>query len=345
MDTTIQFIPVLIVGFATSLGLTPISRQIAMRLGVVDSPRSERKIHQDHKPMMGGLAIYVAFVLSLFLFSPPQHLLELGAIAGGAGLLAFVGLLDDRYTLNWPVRLVVMFVAAGVVVLAGVQIRLFGTNWIDVPVTLVWLVALTNAANFLDNMDGLTAGISTIAAFFFLLIALLQGQVLVSLMAAALLGSAIGFLIYNFNPASTFMGDMGALVLGFLLGVLAIKLKFDVQPLNVTWMVPLLVLALPIFDINLVVGTRLVEGRSPASAGKDHTSHRIMALGFGQRPTLLIIYTLCAIYGSVGVLVSIAPPDVALRLGLFSLGTLGALVGVMIVIRERLQKATAPPKG
>src|SRR5438552_2872291 len=172
-----KFIPILLVGFAASLGFTPVSRQIAMRLGVVDKP-NQRKIHHDHKPMM----------------------------------------------------------------------------------------------------DGLTAGFTAIAAGYFVVIAFSQGLTLVTSLAAALAGSAVGFLIYNFNPASVFMGDMGALVLGFILAVLGIKLKFGTQPLNVTWMVPILVLALPLFDILLVVITRIMEGRSPAQAGKDHTSHRLISI-------------------------------------------------------------------
>lgn len=339
MDATLQYIPVLIVGFAASLGLTPLSRQIAMRLGVVDKPGAPRKTHKDNKPMMGGLAIYVALVLSVLLFSPPQHIRELLAIVSGAGLLALMGLLDDRYQLSWRLRLAVQFLAAGVLVLAGIQIRLFGTPLIDIPVTLIWVVALTNSANFLDNMDGLTAGLSAIAAGWFLLISVTQGQILVSLLAAGMLGSAVGYLAYNFAPSSTFMGDMGALTLGFLLATLAIKLNFASQPLNVTWMVPVLVLALPIFDINLVVWTRLAEGRSPVDAGRDHTSHRLMLLGLGARQTLFCLYSMCIIFGALGFFVSSAPPTQALVVGLLAIGALLMLFGVMVYIKQRYQEA------
>lgn len=344
MDTTLQYIPIMIVGFAAALGLTPVSRQIAMKLGVVDKPTLARKIHKDHKPMMGGLAIYAGFALSLLLFSPPQHIAELGAIIAGAGGLSLVGLLDDRFNLSWRVRLLTFFLAAGVLVLVGIRIRLFDNPLLDIPITLVWVVALTNATNFLDNMDGLTAGSSAIASGFFLLIAITQGQVLVSMLAAAIFGSAVGFLIYNFNPASTFMGDMGALVLGFVLATLAIKLNFAARPLSVTWMIPILVLALPVFDINLVVWTRLTEGRSPVEAGKDHTSHRIMSLGFNQRQTLFILYGMCVLFGAVGFSVSAAPPDMALPIGLFGLGVLAALFLVMIGVRQRYQKTPTDGK-
>ena len=338
-----QFVPILIVGFAASLGFTPVSRRIAMRLGVVDKP-NQRKIHQDHKPLMGGLAIYGALVLSLLLFSPPQHLKELAAILAGASFLAVVGLLDDRYNLGIRIRLVAMIVAALGLVAAGISIQLFQSPWIDIPLTVLWVLTVTNAANFMDNMDGLTAGFTTIAAGFFVVIAFSQGLTLVTSLAAALAGSAVGFLIYNFNPSSIFMGDMGALVLGFVLAVLGIKLKFGTQPLNVTWMIPILVLALPLFDIALVVVTRLLEGRSPAQAGKDHTSHRLMSIGFSQRQTIFILYGTGIVFGFIGVLVGAAPPDIALRIGLAGLGFLAMLFLLMMWIRLRYQKPTAPPQ-
>lgn len=337
-----QFVPILLVGFAASLGFTPVSRRIAMRLGIVDKP-NQRKIHQDHKPLMGGLAIYGALVLSLLLFSPPQHLRELGAILAGASFLAIVGLLDDRYNIGIRIRLVVMIAAALGLVAAGISIQLFKSPWIDIPLTVLWVLTVTNAANFMDNMDGLTAGFTAIAAGYFVVIAFSQGLTLVTSLAAALAGSAVGFLIYNFNPSSIFMGDMGALVLGFVLAVLGIKLKFGTQPLNVTWMIPILVLALPLFDITLVVVTRLLEGRSPAQAGKDHTSHRLMSIGFSQRQTIFILYGTCILFGFIGVLVGAAPPDIALRIGVAGLGFLAILFLLMMWICLRYQKPSSPP--
>lgn len=338
MDTAFQFVPIMIVGFAMALAMTPVSRQIAMRLGVVDKPTLARKIHKDHKPLMGGLAIYLGVIVSLLVFSPPQHLRELGAICLGASLLAIVGLLDDRFNLGVRVRLVVMFMASSVAIASGIQIHLFSVPVVDITLTFVWMIALTNALNFLDNMDGLSAGISAIASFFFLLIAFSQGQVLVSLLASAVFGSAVGFLAYNFNPASTFMGDMGALVLGYTLAILGIKLQFATQPLSITWMIPIMVLALPIFDINLVVWTRLFEGRSPFEGGKDHTSHRIMALGFNQRWTILIIYLACGIFGMIGLLMSASPNTIAWQLGVVGLVMIALAYAGMFFIRQRIQK-------
>jgi UDP-GlcNAc:undecaprenyl-phosphate GlcNAc-1-phosphate transferase len=332
-----QFVPILVVGFAASLGLTPLSRQIAMRLGVVDVP-NQRKIHSDHKPLMGGLAIYLAFALSLLLFSPPQHLVELGAVLSGAAFLAVIGLWDDRYGLSIKTRLAAMTIAALALVAAGIQIRFFKTQLLDIPLTVLWVLTITNALNFLDNMDGLAAGVAGIAAGYFVIIGFSEQLTLVSSLAAALLGSAVGFLVYNFNPSSTFMGDMGALVLGFVLAVLGIKLKFGTQQADITWMIPLLVLALPLFDISLVTVTRLLEGRSPGQAGKDYTAHRLMSIGFRQRQTLFILYGACIIFGFIGLLVSAAHRELALRMGIAALVFLGVLFVVMMLVRRRFQK-------
>lgn len=338
MDATLQYVPILIFGFAASLGLTPLSRQIAMRFGIVDKPNVPRKTHKDHKPMMGGLAIYVALSISVLLFSPLQYISELIAIVGGAGIVAFIGLLDDRYNLSAGLRFGVQFLAAAVLVIFGIQIHLFGLWFIDIPITLIWIVALTNATNFLDNMDGLTAGLSAIASGWFLIIAITQGQILVSMLAAAILGSAVGFLTFNFAPSSTFMGDMGALPLGFLLATLAIKMNFAHHPLGVTWMIPILVLALPVFDINLVVWTRLREGRRPTEGGRDHTSHRIQSVGFKARQTLFILYGMCLLFGGIGFLVSAVPASYGMTIGTFGIGVMVSLWLLMWWIRAKFQK-------
>ena len=345
MDASLQFIPIMIVGFGAALCLTPLTRQIAMRLGVTAAP-NRRNIHSRHVPLMGGAAIYVAFVMSALLFSPPDHFLELGAIVAGATLLALIGYLDDRRHLSPRIRLLVMTLAALVATLAGVQIRLFNNSIIDIPLTLFWIVALINAVNWIDNMDGLAAGSAAIAAGFFLLLALTQAQILVSMLAAAIFGSAVGFLIYNFNPSSTFMGDMGAYTLGFVLAVLAIKLKFAAQPLNVTWMVPVFVLALPILDMNLAIVTRLLERRPLMLAAKDHISHRLLDLGLSQRKTLALLYLFSLAYGLIALIVSRAEVEAARLLGGGALLALLALFcGLVFARRRRAPTAdrAAPP--
>lgn len=342
MDNTMQFLPVLVVGFTAALGLTPLSRQIAMRLGVVDKP-NHRKIHNDLKPLMGGLAIDLAFAIAVLLFSPPQYFTQLGAVLIGGTLLALIGLLDDRYNLSTRTRFTVMIMAACGLIAAGIQIRLFNTPLLDYPITIIWVVALTNALNFLDNMDGLSAGLAAISAAVFVLIALGLELSLVSILAAALLGSAVGFLIYNFNPASTFMGDMGALVLGFVLATLAIKIEFwEHPPVTAYWIIPILALMIPIFDINLVVFTRLWEGRSPTQAGKDHTSHRLMSLGLSQRQTLLVMYGLAFFFGAIALALTAATPEVALIIGGLCVLLVVLMYAAMIYIRLKYQQVPPP---
>lgn len=338
MDARLQFIPIMIVGFGAALCLTPLTRQIAMRLGVTAAP-NQRNIHSRHVPLMGGAAIYVAFVLSVLLFSPPDHLVELGAIVAGATLLALIGYLDDRRHLSPQIRLLVMTVAAGVAALSGVQIRYFGSALIDIPLTLFWIVALINAVNWIDNMDGLAAGTAAITSAFFLLLALSQGQILVSMLAAAIFGSAVGFLIYNFNPSSTFMGDMGAYTLGFVLAIVAIKLKFSAQPLNITWMTPVFVLALPIIDMNLAIVTRLLERRPLMLAAKDHFSHRLLSLGLTQRQTLALLYLFSIIYGLVALGLSQAEPGQAQVIGGLALLALGLIFCALVILRWRQGRA------
>ncbi|HMM27527.1 MAG: MraY family glycosyltransferase [Chloroflexota bacterium] len=304
MDMT-QFFPVMLAGFAAAVGFTPITKRLAVVLGVLDQP-SARKVHQNPTPLMGGLAIYGALVLALLLFSPPFYLVELGAILAGATWLVLVGFVDDRRGMQPLVKLGGQTIAAIVLVLAGIQVRIFPSQALNVTFTLLWIVGIINAMNFQDNMDGLAAGITAIASITFFVMAVQQELSLVGSMAAALGGASIGFLIYNFNPASSFMGDMGSMVLGFLLAVLAIKLDFRVPAERqvVTWMVPVVVLGLPIFDTVLVTLTRLIEGRSPMVGGKDHTSHRLVSLGLSQRAAVLALYAVCAALGFAAVQLS-----------------------------------------
>jgi len=342
MDASLQFIPIMIVGFGAALCLTPLTRQIALRLGITAAP-NKRNIHSRQVPLMGGAAIYVAFTLSLLLFSPRAHLRELGAILIGASLLAFIGYLDDRRHLSPRLRLLVMTAAALIAIAANIQIKLFSNPLVDIPLTLFWIVALINAVNWIDNMDGLAAGSAALSAGCFLIIALAQGQVLVSMLAAAIFGSAVGFLIYNFNPSSTFMGDMGAYTLGFVLAILAIKLKFAAQPLNVTWMVPVFALALPILDINLAILTRLLERRPLMLAAKDHVSHRILQLGLTQRQTLALLYLFSLLFGGLAFVISWAPWPLAFFLGGGGLLLLASLFCLLLLLRWRQRQGLSPP--
>jgi UDP-GlcNAc:undecaprenyl-phosphate GlcNAc-1-phosphate transferase len=274
-----------------------------LQTGTVDKP-SARKIHASPVPLLGGAAIYVSFILALVFFGDRDYINEVVGIFVGATLMSFMGLVDDRWGLSSYVKLFGQLVAAGVLIYSGVRVQIFGA-WLDVVLTLVWVVGITNALNLLDNMDGLSGGVAMIAAIFFTLLAAMSGQYLVGALAAALVGACAGFLIYNWNPAHIFMGDAGSLFLGFMLAAVAIKLRFPSNSVTVTWMIPVLVLGLPIFDTTLVFISRLRRGKNPLTTpGKDHISHRLAYLLGSRREAVLVCYLICCAFGVAAIFVS-----------------------------------------
>jgi UDP-GlcNAc:undecaprenyl-phosphate GlcNAc-1-phosphate transferase len=344
----LDYLPMILIGFAASLGLTPVTRQFAVRIGLVDKP-SPRKVHSQPIPLLGGLAIYLAFMLALLMFGNwPGYGAELAAIVVGASWLALIGFLDDQQNLSPGAKFPAQFLAALLGAAVGIRVDLFGQLWLDLPLTFLWYIGIINAVNFLDNMDGLASGVSAIAAFFLFVLAALQAETLVAGLSAALCGALVGFLVYNFNPATTFMGDMGALTLGYLMAVLGLKLRFDTQIPIASWMIPVLVLGMPIFDTTLVVFTRLRERRSPLQAGKDHTSHRLVTMGLHPRLAVLTLYGACILLGISAILISYAPVDVALAIGA---GIAIVAVGSFTVLevarvqqrRSEVERAKQPP--
>jgi UDP-GlcNAc:undecaprenyl-phosphate GlcNAc-1-phosphate transferase len=207
-------------------------------------------------------------------------------------------------------------------------------------VTLCWIIGICNAINFLDNMDGLAAGITTVASAFFFIIALVEGLGLVASLAAATLGACIGFLFYNFNPASVFMGDAGSMLLGFVLAVLGIKLQFANAPLDVTWMIPIVILGLPIFDTTLVVFSRLRRHKPVYTGGKDHSSHRLVSV-FGMTPAraVMTLYMIAAVLGLIALMLRDATPLQARLM----LAMLVMVFGAALVWLEWRFEEPAPP--
>jgi UDP-GlcNAc:undecaprenyl-phosphate GlcNAc-1-phosphate transferase len=200
-------------------------------------------------------------------------------------------------------------------------------------VTLGWVVVITNSMNLLDNMDGLSGGVGAAASTFFLLLAAVNDQYLVGALSAALLGACLGFLVYNFNPASIFMGDAGSLFLGFVLAAVAIKLRFPEGVNIVTWMVPVLILGLPLFDTTMVIISRLRRHLNPLTTpGKDHVSHRIVAMGYTSREAVLICYLACAVLGVIALFITQANIIEG-----YIVGGLVALAGLLVLVRmERI---------
>jgi UDP-GlcNAc:undecaprenyl-phosphate/decaprenyl-phosphate GlcNAc-1-phosphate transferase len=287
-----------------AVGGTPVVRRVALRLGVIDRPNA-RKIHVNPIPLLGGVAIYGAFITALLLFGNRFRLQELLSILVGASLMSFLGLWDDRRGLSPFLKLAGQILAASLLVLTGVHIGTFPWEAVNVVVTVGWVVVITNAMNLLDNMDGLSGGVGGVAACFFLLLAAMNDQYLVGALSAALVGACFGFLIYNFNPASIFMGDAGSLFLGFVLAAVGIKLRFPDGVLIVTWMVPVLILGLPLFDTTLVIFSRLRRGLNPLTTpGKDHISHRLVAMGYTRREAVLSCYLICTGLGVLALFIT-----------------------------------------
>lgn len=313
---------------------TPIARKIAPRLGVMDQPNA-RKVHARPMPLLGGAAIIIASLVTLLIFEDRFEVQQLISIFFGAALVSMLGIVDDRWGLRPLLKLLGQIFAAIILIASGVRVQALPFEWLNLLVSLVWIVGLTNAFNLLDNMDGLSGGVAAIAAAFFLLMAAFSQQSYVGALSAALLGAAIGFLVYNFNPASIFMGDTGSLFLGFMLAAIGIKLRFPSNVTFVTWMIPILVLGMPIFDTTLVFISRLRRGKNPLTTpGKDHVSHRLVALGFTTREAVMIHYLVSGVFGMIALFVTQASV-----LEGFIAGGATALAGLYYVWRLEFRKS------
>lgn len=324
--------------FLMALAVTALSipwvRRIAMGLGFVDVP-AQRKLHSMPIPLMGGVAIFGGAFIGVLLFANSLPGQVTGVLLASA-VVALVGLLDDRLQIPPLFKLAGQFVGFAILAYFNIRVRLPLPLVANYAITFLWLAGISNAINFLDNMDGLSAGISGVAAAFILLLAAMNGQFLVAGLAAAVLGACLGFLRYNFKPAKIFMGDAGALFLGFLLAVLALQLRFPGNVEFVTWMVPVFILGLPIFDTTLVVVTRIRRGVSPLTAGKDHTSHRLVELGFSQREAVLILYLFAGAFGMIAIFITQA--DI---LEGYSIGVVVALLALYAIgwfERQRVER-------
>jgi UDP-GlcNAc:undecaprenyl-phosphate/decaprenyl-phosphate GlcNAc-1-phosphate transferase len=294
------FVGALLIAF----GATPIARRVAPRLGVMDVP-NPRKVHARPMPLLGGAVIVIASMATLLIFQDRFEFQQLITILLGAAFMSLLGVYDDRWGLRPILKLLGQILAACLLILSGVRVMSFPFEWLNFLVSLIWIVGLTNSLNLLDNMDGLSSGVAAVCAAFFMVTAALSRQTYVGALAAALLGAALGFLFYNFNPASIFMGDTGSLFLGFLLAAIGIKLRFPDNVPFVTWMVPVLIMGIPIFDTTLVFLSRLRRGQNPLTTpGKDHVSHRLVGLGFTTREAVMIHYLASGAFGLAAILVT-----------------------------------------
>jgi UDP-GlcNAc:undecaprenyl-phosphate GlcNAc-1-phosphate transferase len=283
-----------------SAAITPAARRLALRTGIVDAP-APHKHHQRTTPYLGGLAITapVLVVLALQLLSPRSIHGQTIAIGLGAMAVGAVGLIDDWKVLGAAPRLAVQAGAAALLWFSGIRLTPTGVPAIDLAVTVFVVLAVTNAFNLLDNMDGLAAGAAAIAAIFFFIAAAVEGQYLVGAMALAVAGGCLGFLPYNFHPARIFLGDTGSLFLGFLLSVLFIKIDLVGYPLVTRAAVPVLILGVALYDTALVIWSRWRGGRPVFLGGTDHTSHRLHVLMGSAVRVALLTYAAVVATGTV----------------------------------------------
>ena len=296
---------------------TPLVKILAQKMGVMDIPKDERRMHHHPIPRMGGLAIFIAFFLSVLAFSKGIDR-SLQSILLGAVVIVILGVFDDKYALNALFKLIVQIGAACIVVFYG-NCRIeritnpFGRNlysyWdlgvLSYVITIIWIVAITNAVNFIDGLDGLACGVSCISAVNLLVIALLVSDNSVAIVMAAMAGACLGFVPYNFNPAKIFMGDTGSTFLGFVLASMSIQGLFKAYTV-ISFAVPFLILGLPIFDICFSIIRRVASGKNPMQADRGHFHHRLIDMGFSQKQSVAIAYVLTGILGLAAVLLTVS---------------------------------------
>jgi UDP-GlcNAc:undecaprenyl-phosphate GlcNAc-1-phosphate transferase len=338
-----------LIALFASLTLTVPVRALALRVGMVDLP-GPRKVHLSPIPLLGGLAMYAAVVLAvLFTFSGPARSQIVGILTG-ATVVAVVGILDDRGWLHHQVKLfIAMPLAACILLATGVHAQVFefilggrAGYVLDAFLTVFFVVGITASFSILDHMDGLCAGVAATASIFFALLAYLNGQTLVTTLAAAVLGAATGFLRWNFKPAKIFMGDGGAMFLGFLMATLGLKLRLEQANHISGWLAPLLILGVTIFDTTLVSISRSRRGLLPfATPGKDHAAHRLANLGLGHRGAVVSMYILGLLSGGAAVLVSYVQPMTAVIVGVIASALV--LTGVFLLERAPYERQSQKP--
>lgn len=330
------FITALIISFIS----TPLVRKLAFKVNALDIPKDERRVHKEPMPLIGGLAIFTAVIISILIFLPLDKTNI--AIILGATLIVMSGILDDLRELSPRAKFAFQIAAGFILILGDVKVdfitnpfakssELIHLNWLSIPITLFWVVGITNTLNFIDGLDGLSAGVAMISSFSLMAVAGKFGITNIIILSAAMAGACLGFLPFNFNPAKIFMGDTGALFLGFMLAAISIEGVMK-SVATIAIVAPILILGVPIFDTTFAICRRLLSGQSIAAADKGHLHHRLLKRGYSQRKSVLILYSISAFFGIFAVLVSkanskqavylsvamfVAAVLVAIKIGLF----------------------------
>lgn len=312
-ELAVRLFLTIVVAFIISFAATPIVKSFAQKVGAMDVPDGARRVHDHPIPRMGGLAIFLGFLLSALLFVDigPQF----QGILLGCVIIVATGVIDDIISLNAWVKLALQIAAALVAVLHGIRIEVLinpivwssSEYWVlgalSIPITILWIVGITNSVNLIDGLDGLAVGVSTISSVTMLIIALLVADAQVALVLAALAGACVGFMPYNLNPAKIFMGDTGSLLLGYVLATTSVMGLFKFYAV-VSFAVPLLALAVPLFDTVFAFCRRLLKGQSPFHPDRGHFHHRLIDMGLSQKQAVAVLYCISAVLGLAAVVIT-----------------------------------------
>src|SRR3989338_2680185 len=295
-----QYLLFFLIPFIISLIFTPIVRIIAIKKGLVAFPRVDRW-HKKPTAILCGIVIYLSSIALLFFINTNNKNITMGLFLGGS-LLFIIGLADDRFHFAPYVKLFTQIIAGCIAIFFGIVLGLPTSELLSIPLTLLWIIGVTNAFNLLDNIDGLATGIAAISAIMVFLSSLIFSNNSLGVFGLILAGATLGFLPYNFHPAKIFMGDSGSMFLGFSLAVISITGRTrHISNLLITMLIPVLILSVPIFDTIFVMFGRTLQRKKIFEGGKDHTSHRLVTLGLSQRKTVLLLYALSIVFGLIAI--------------------------------------------
>lgn len=327
----------LFVSLFLSLILTPLVRKLAYKIGAVDVPKDDRRVHKEPMPLIGGLALYISMVIVSLIFLPLDRFLI--SIILGSSVIVISGIIDDTRGMSPKLKLIFQLIAGTILILGDVKID-FITNpfsksnvllylkWFSIPITLFWIVGITNTLNLIDGLDGLAAGVAAISSLSLMLVAAKFGYNNIIILSAILAGGCLGFLPYNFNPAKIFMGDTGSLFLGFMLAAISIEgVMKSVAAIAVV--VPILILGVPIFDTTFAIFRRLLSGKSIMAADKSHLHHKLLDKGFSQKKTVLILYGISGVFGIFAVIIARANSRQALYLS-------GIIFAISLIVAAKI---------
>ncbi len=350
MGLLAQVLVSLVAALVMSFALTPVVKVFAQKVGAMDVPKDGRRMHDHPIPRLGGLAMFLGFLVSTLLFSKVDT--QVRGMLLGCVLVVITGVIDDIVPLKWWLKLILQIAAALVAVFSGIRIEVFtnpiffmDTEWLilrelSIPITVLWIVLVTNSVNLIDGLDGLAVGVSAIDSLAMLVIALLVSEGNVAIIMAALSGACVGFMPYNMNPAKIFAGDTGALLLGYVLATMSVIGLFKTYAI-ISFLLPFLLLALPLFDTGFAIIRRLIHGQSPMHPDRGHVHHRLIDMGLNQKQAVAILYCISAVFGLSAVVLATSGGMKALLLILAFLAT-GILAAFVLRSGHRPEEASPP---